>query len=46
MNPAEIEDIVTLCETTALFRRRTKQTSRLVITPEILDTAIARVVVG
>ncbi len=46
MNPAEIEDIVTLCETTALYRRRTKQASRLVITPEILDTAIGRVVVG
>lgn len=46
MNPAEIEDIVVLCETTALFRRRTKQSSRLVITPEILETAIGRVVVG
>ncbi len=46
MNPAEIEDIVTLCETTALYRRRTKQSSRLVITPEILETAIGRVVVG
>ena len=46
MNPAEIEDIVVLCETTALFRRRTKQTGRLVITPEILETAIGRVVVG
>ncbi len=46
MNPAEIEDIVTLCETTALYRRRTKQTAKLVITPEILETAIGRVVVG
>lgn len=45
-NPAEIEDIVVLCETTALFRRRTRQTARLVITPEILETAIGRVVVG
>ncbi len=44
-NPAEIEDIVVLCETTALFRRRTKQNTRLVITPEILETAIGRVVV-
>ncbi len=46
MNPAEIEDIVVLCETTALFRRRTKKANRLVITPEILDTAIERVIVG
>ncbi len=45
-NPAEIEDIVVLCETTALFRRRTKQNPRLVITPEILETAIGRVVVS
>ena len=36
MNPAEIEDIVVLCETTALFRRRSRSTARLVITPEIL----------
>ena len=46
MNPAEIEDIVVLCETTALFRRRTRLNTRLVITPEILETAIARVIVG
>ena len=46
MNPAEIEDIVVLCETTALFRRRTRQSERLVITPEILETAIERVIVG
>ncbi|RRA47233.1 ATP-binding protein [Acidipila sp. EB88] len=46
MNPAEIEDIVVLCETTALFRRRTRQSGRLVINPEILDTAIGRVIVG
>jgi hypothetical protein len=46
MNPAEIEDIVVLCETTALFRRRTKRSARLVITPEILETAIERVIVG
>jgi hypothetical protein len=46
MNPAEIEDIVVLCETTALFRRRTRAESGLVITPEILETAIGRVVIG
>jgi hypothetical protein len=46
MNPAEVEDIVVLCETTALFRRRTNRTSELIITQEILSTAIARVVIG
>jgi hypothetical protein len=46
INPAEVEDIVALCETTALYRKRSKQTSDLLITPEILDLAMARVVVG
>ena len=46
MNPAEIEDIVVLCETTALYRRRTRKVDELVITPEILETAIDRVIVG
>ncbi len=46
MNPAEVEDIVVLCETSALFRRRTGRTERLIFTREILDTSIARVVIG
>jgi hypothetical protein len=46
MNPAEIEDIVVLCETAALFRRRTRRANELLFTPEILETAIARVVIG
>jgi len=46
MNPAEVEDIVVLCETAALFRRRTREASDLVFTREILDTSIARVVIG
>jgi hypothetical protein len=46
MNPAEIEDIVALCETAALFRRRTNRAGDLIFTREILDTAIARVVIG
>jgi hypothetical protein len=46
MNPAEVEDIVVLCETAALFRRRTGRASALIFTREILDTAIARVVLG
>jgi hypothetical protein len=44
VNPAEIEDIVVLCQTTALYRKRTKLTKTAVFTREILDTAIARVV--
>jgi hypothetical protein len=46
MNPAEIEDIVVLCETAALFRRRTRRAEGLIFTDEILSTAIARVVIG
>ena len=46
MNPAEVEDIVALCETAALFRRRTNRASELIFTREILDTAINRVVIG
>jgi len=43
INPAEIEDIVVLCQTTALYRRRTRQSSDLIFTREILETAISRV---
>jgi hypothetical protein len=46
INPAEVEDIVALCETTALYRKRQGQTAGLVFTPEILELAMARVVVG
>jgi hypothetical protein len=42
-NPAEIEDIVFLCQTTALYRRRARQASELIFTREILETAISRV---
>lgn len=44
VNPAEIEDIVVLCQTTALYRQRTRKTSGTIFTREVLDTAIARVV--
>lgn len=44
VNPAEIEDIVVLCQTTALYRRRTRQTTGAIFTREILETAIARVI--
>lgn len=46
MNPAEVEDIVVLCETAALFRRRTSKAGALIVTREILSTAIGRVVIG
>jgi hypothetical protein len=46
INPAEVEDIVALCETTALYRKRSNKAADLVFTPEILDLAMARVVVG
>ena len=45
-NPAEIEDVVVLCETTALYRKRTNKASALTIDQTIHDTAIHRVVVG
>ena len=44
VNPAEIEDIVVLCQTTALYRKRTGQTAGAIFTREVLDTAIARVI--
>jgi energy-coupling factor transporter ATP-binding protein EcfA2 len=46
INPAEVEDIVALCETTALYRKRSRQASDLVFNAEILELAMARVVVG
>lgn len=46
INPAEIEDIVVLCETAALYRKRLRNSAGLVFTREILETAIGRVVVG
>jgi hypothetical protein len=46
VNPAEIEDIVVLCETAALFRKRKRNAQELIFTPEILQTAIGRVVVA
>jgi NAD(P)-dependent dehydrogenase (short-subunit alcohol dehydrogenase family) len=44
-NPAQIEDIVALCQTAALYRQRSKQTSARVITPQILETVIRRAII-
>ncbi|MGB9154185.1 MAG: hypothetical protein WCD70_13985 [Alphaproteobacteria bacterium] len=51
-NPAQIEDIVVLCQTAAIFRQRTengttgKRAAERIITPDMLELAMRRVVVG
>ncbi|MBV8061405.1 MAG: hypothetical protein JO126_00495 [Alphaproteobacteria bacterium] len=42
--PAEVKDIFAQCETLATFRQRKGQTATNIITPDILDVAIERVV--
>lgn len=44
-NPAEIEDIVSLCQTTAIYRKRGAMSDQLAITPGILAQAVGRVIV-
>ena len=46
-NPAQIEDIIVLCQTSAIFRQRKggKGTER-VITPDILELAMRRVIMS
>lgn len=45
-NPAEIEDIVALCQTAARYRQLRKEIPTRQITPRLLETAIRRVVVA
>lgn len=45
-NPAEVEDIVVLCQTAALHRQRIGADRRRGITREILERSIGRVIVG
>ena len=50
-NPAQIEDIVVLCQTASTYRQRMeiaagRNAAERVITPDILETAMRRVVVG
>lgn len=45
-NPAEIEDIFSVMQTAAIYRRHSGQSSDLLITPGVLDTAVSRVIVG
>jgi len=44
-NPAQIEDIVVLCQTAAIHRQRIRKAAERQITAEILELAIRRVVV-
>ncbi len=43
-NAAEVEDIIALCQTAALYHRRIKRQPALSITPQMLETAISRVI--
>lgn len=45
-SPAEVRDIITLCHTLAIFQQRQRKAPGLIVTPDQLNTAIARVVVG
>jgi hypothetical protein len=45
-NPAEIEDIVVICQTSAMFESRFRQVQPKAITPKILERAIGRVIVN
>lgn len=45
-NPAEVEDVVSVAQTSALYRRNSGHAATLTITPAILDAALGRVVVG
>ncbi len=44
-NPAQIEDIVALCETSARYRQRIKETPTRIITPRILESVMHRVII-
>ena len=43
-NPAQIEDIIVSCQTIAIYRERMKQTTGRLITPEIMEMALRRVI--
>lgn len=45
-NPAEVEDIVALCRTRAIHRRRTGKTTGLEIDADVLSRAMDRVIVN
>jgi hypothetical protein len=44
-SPADVEDIVVLCQTTALYRQRSGATKQPEITPEVIEKSIRRVIV-
>ncbi|MEX2215139.1 MAG: hypothetical protein WD768_13475 [Phycisphaeraceae bacterium] len=45
-NPAEVRDIVALCQTTAIYRHRQLKAPTLAITSDVMEKAIRRVVTG
>jgi hypothetical protein len=45
-NPAEIEDILSMCRTLARYEHNRGAVRELLITPEVLETAIGRVIVS
>jgi hypothetical protein len=45
-NPAQVEDIVVLCQTAAIYRQRTGDKKTKHITPDMLELAMRRVVIG
>lgn len=45
-NPSQVEDTVILCQTTALYRARQQPLAHPVITPDILEIALKRVVLS
>ena len=44
-NPAQIEDVVVLCQNAAIYRQRMAKTAQRVITPDMLELAMRHVVV-
>ena len=45
-NPAQVEDLIVLCQTSAIYRQRIKETGDRQITAEILEIALRRVVIA
>jgi len=44
-SPADVEDIVVLCQTTALYRQRSKATTMPEITADVIEKSIRRVII-
>lgn len=46
VNPAEIQDILSLCQTLAIYRHKRCEVAGVLVGPQQLETAVGRVVVG